>query len=307
MYRNYCFTINNPKYDDYMFIQVLKSHKSFRYCIYSIEKSTTLHIQGYVEFTSPMRLTTLKKLNMRAHYEPRKGTQLQAIEYCKKSDTHIDGPFEFGTPSKQGNRNDIVNFKDDIKEGQSNQDLIDNYPSLVSRCPKFINFVRSEFTYKSRAESILNNGRDVVVLWGPSGSGKTSFVYKLFDIDEIYSVIHGDGCVDTLWFDGYQGQKCLLIDDFYSWIKFDFLLRLLDRYPIYVQSKGGSILFCSEYIYITSNQNPNDWYRNIDKSSLFRRISLISHIEESPYHNIQLVKSFLDINVLLEKAISKEC
>lgn len=280
-YRNYCFTINNPTQDDYNDISAVKSHESFNYLIYSIEKgeNDTTHIQGYVEFTKKLRFNTLKLILKRAHLEQRKGTQKQAIDYCKKSDTHISGPFEFGTLKKQGKRNDIIAFKDSIKQGINNIDLIDNYTEQVAKYPKFINFVRSEYTFKQRAKNIKENGRNVIVLWGKSGIGKTKSVYDSFDIDDIYPVIHGDGSSDTLWFDGYQGQKCLLIDDFYSWIKYDFLLRLLDRYPIYVQTKGSSVLFCSENIYITSNQNPNDWYKNIDKTALFRRIAEVKELK----------------------------
>lgn len=36
-----------------------------------------------------------------------------------------------------------------------------------------------------------------------------------------------------LWFDGYCGQEVVVFDDFRPWwCRFDYLLRLLDRYPM---------------------------------------------------------------------------
>ena len=31
------------------------------------------------------------------------------------------------------------------------------------------------------------------------------------------------------WWDEYEGQPCVIINDFYGWIRYDDLLRLLDR------------------------------------------------------------------------------
>jgi len=52
---------------------------------------------------------------------------------------------------------------------------------------------------------------------------------------------------------GYSQNKVFLIDDFRkNDISFNYLLKLLDRYPINISYKGGSIDFNSEYIFITT-------------------------------------------------------
>ena len=38
------------------------------------------------------------------------------------------------------------------------------------------------------------------------------------------------------------------------------MLRLLDRYPCQVETKGGSINFAPKKIIILSNKAPEDWY-----------------------------------------------
>ena len=38
------------------------------------------------------------------------------------------------------------------------------------------------------------------------------------------------------------------------------MLRLLDRYPCQVETKGGSVNFAPKTIIILSNKAPEDWY-----------------------------------------------
>ena len=54
------------------------------------------------------------------------------------------------------------------------------------------------------------------------------------------------------WWDGYKQHECVIIDDFYGWIKYDDLLKICDRYPYQVPVKGSFEQFTSKYIWITS-------------------------------------------------------
>ena len=101
--RNWLFTINNPTEED--------DPKEWptQYVTYQLEKGDegTPHYQGYVEMSSVCRLAAMKKLNPRAHWEPRFGTQDEAIAYCTKEDTRVDGPWEQGEKKQQGKRSDL--------------------------------------------------------------------------------------------------------------------------------------------------------------------------------------------------------
>lgn len=112
----------------------------------------------------------------------------------------------------------------------------------------------------------------VIVYWGRTGAGKTRAVFdNLSSPEDIY--VHPGGA----WFDGYEGQPIVLFDDYAgSEFKLQYLLKLLDRYPMQVPIKGGFVSFVPFEIYLTSNLNPRDWYRNANREhvdAMFRRIT----------------------------------
>lgn len=132
------------------------------------------------------------------------------------------------------------------------------------------------------ARYVLAEKRDwicsVVVYWGRTGAGKTRSVYdNLHDPADLY--VHPGGT----WFDGYDSQPIVLFDDYAgSEFKLQYLLKLLDRYPMQVPVKGGFVSFVPQEIYITSNINPEDWYRNANPehvAAMFRRFTNVVHFQ----------------------------
>lgn len=76
------------------------------------------------------------------------------------------------------------------------------------------------------------------------------------------------------WWDGYDGQRVVVMDDFAGNIPFKELLKLADYYPHRVEVKGGVRTFSSKIIVITSNTRPEEWYDNAknEMGALYRRI-----------------------------------
>ncbi len=102
--RNWCFTINNPTDEDD------PMQWDCQYVVWQKEQTETgpPHYQGYVEFDTTKRLAAVKKINTRAHWEKRKAkTAKLAIDYCKKLESRIDGPWENGEKKQQGQRSDL--------------------------------------------------------------------------------------------------------------------------------------------------------------------------------------------------------
>ena len=79
--KHWCFTLNNPGEEE-----VPEWPVDVQYYVIGIETgaSGTPHWQGYVCFTKQLRLTQLKRLMPRAHWEVMRGTPQQAADYCKK-------------------------------------------------------------------------------------------------------------------------------------------------------------------------------------------------------------------------------
>jgi hypothetical protein len=72
-------------------------------------------------------------------------------------------------------------------------------------------------------------------------------------------------------FNGYDGEKVLLIDDFNGWIK--YTLRILDGYPLRLNIKNGVTWARFDRVYITSNAKPANFYKREIKKNFKRRIN----------------------------------
>lgn len=85
-------------------------HESVRRAIVQKEKcpdTEKIHYQGFMELKSSMRFGGIKTILRcdSAHLEKRKGTPLQAWEYCAKEESRVEGPWQYGDPPKgQGHR-----------------------------------------------------------------------------------------------------------------------------------------------------------------------------------------------------------
>lgn len=269
--RNAVFTINNPDK-----ILEFENNSCVRGCIWQKERgeSGTEHYQGYIEFTKPMSFKAIKEvIGDRAHVEKRMGTRDQAIAYCQKEDTRIDGPWTFGDmklgrPGQQGKRSDlddacekIISSGRNINEGMREVAL--DSPVVFVKYHKGLQALASRINMQDRSEKPL-----VEWVWGPTGCGKT-----LYATTRTKTFYIKDG---TMWWDGYEQQETIVIDDFDGKWPFRDLLRILDRYPYQGQYKGGYHKINSPNIIITCDRTPQALYagseheENLDQ--LMRRI-----------------------------------
>ena len=101
--RNWCFTINNPTPDEDP-----RKWAQVQYVVWQLEEGEngTKHWQGTVQMTCVKRMAGMKKINGRAHWEVTRKVE-EAIAYCKKDDTRLDGPWEHGEAKQQGQRSDL--------------------------------------------------------------------------------------------------------------------------------------------------------------------------------------------------------
>jgi len=239
-------------------------HKFICYQREQCASTGRLHWQAYVIFRDARTLTSCKKLLPSAHWEPRLGSHDDAVAYCTKSATRYSDPVISGEPPDQGKRNDLEEVLDAIKQGDSLLDIVEKSPSTYIKYHKGVDRVRALYSHARKEKT------EVVVLFGETGCGKSRWAHEQYP-----TAFTKD---PTEWWDGYDGHDTVILDEFYGQITIAYMLKLMDRYPLRVQIKGGYVNFVAKRLIITSNQSPTAWYQNVThdwKPQFFRRFDKV--------------------------------
>jgi hypothetical protein len=271
--KHWCWTLNNFTEDEFQALQALGQERpGIKYLVFGKEKGETgtPHLQGFISFEKKTTFKTAKLvISERAHLEPAKGSPAQASDYCKK-----DGEFEeFGTcPKGKGARSDLEDVAKKVKNGARMRDIAEEHPAAVLRYGSGIQRLRGLYRPKREGPP------EIWVFWGKTGVGKTRRVWEFANVDELY--VHPGG----RWFDGFDGHRAVLFDDFDgSWFTITYLLKLVDRYMFQVPVKGSFVWWAPHVIYFTSNHHPKEWYKNASQDhqdALLRRIREFGSIQE---------------------------
>lgn len=281
--RSWCFT--SFKVDEFAFPQAYET--MIKYLVWQEERCPHTgkeHIQGYVELNRPQRMSWLKiAFNDNAmHIEKRKGSRKQARDYCMKTDSRQAGPWEVGTWREdregQGKRNDLVAVYDKVKEGATSSAVAHEFPAEFIRYHNGIKALKFTIDAMKWSRAIRQKLR-VVVYYGATGTGKTR---RAIERNEDYYKLDRGASGDSVWWDGYEGQRTLIIDDFYGWVKWGFFLNMLDIYPLRLAVKGTHTYAAWERVIITSNEPPEKWYKKqLDQSALMRRLHKVVEFKVS--------------------------
>lgn len=216
------------------------------------------HLQGYVQFKQKKRLSQLKKLQNEIHWERREGTHKQALVYVTKDETRVMGtePIIEGEAKVAGNQGaGYAALQADLAAGMSVTEVVEEHFSMFMRHHRAINEVIA----------LQEKPRDVnvpvytTVLWGPPGTGKTYQAQEEAGSD-VYWLSQPNNAAGALWWDGYTGQKNVIIDEFTGWIPREVMCRILDCYPMRIQKKGGMCQLQATRFWICSNKPPQEWW-----------------------------------------------
>jgi len=290
-HRRWVYTVynaDNPT-DTSDFTSKLRGSTSFRGLCHQLEKcpeTDRIHLQGYAEWEKPQRLSALKKLSGRAHWEPAKGTREQCIAYCNKVQTRHSGNIcdtSLQGRATQGKRNDLLEFTLGITRGEITRDeVFSDRPDLICKYAKGLSEL---FNWRARLDRQGDRELDVRVLWGDAGVGKTRYAYASSEPEDVFILNKSNS--GNLWWDNYEGQRTLIIDDFYGWVEHSTLLRILDRYPFRLEIKGSTTWAAWKQVYITSNRHPSTWYSKsfdwTEDMALQRRLDRIFECRKSMF------------------------
>lgn len=286
---NYCFTYNNYTEDGEENLKLyLQEH--CKYAIYGHETAPTTgtpHLQGFLSLKKKQRMQTIQNILL-----PRginmslliaNGTGIQNRVYCTKADP--EHYFEHGDIglTGQGSRTDLLEIAEKLKEGTTLETIAYDYPVEWIKYNKGIISLNSAMKKRK-----IPAFRDitVTVLVGTGGVGKT---YKAITDCIALTMQHPYICniptkTSPTWWDNYDGEEGLLIDDFYGWMPPHELYRVLDKYKYQVQYKGGYHWAEWKYVWITSNSTPDQWY----KKEVMEKLDYMAYNRR--LHNIYLME-----------------
>ncbi len=259
--RNYCGTLNN-----YLSSwKALVNWEKIKYAVWQNEVGLngTHHIQGYFVFKQPVRLPQAKGLvGLSWHLEKRAGSHVQARDYCQKEPKGTVDAGTYGTePSGAGSRSDIEELSRLLAAGLSPSQMSIDHPSLFHRHHASIS------KYWELNQTRLNGPKEVIVMVDIPGTGKSKFCHDNYP--DAFWLTKSNG--STTWWDGYTGQETIVIDDFYGWMSYGTILRILDPYQcrLEVKSSFTHMQATTTRIVFTSNSHPESWYK-FDERRMFR-------------------------------------
>lgn len=159
-----------------------------------------------------------------------------------------------------GKRNDLDRFRDDVIDGATMAELLMAHPGVIAKYRHYFKTVTEAFmpTRKPGLRPLI------VVRHGCSGAGKTKASIDACAENAFYVRSSATGP----WFDGYGGERYVIFEELDKvqpngaphYISPELLLILFDSTPCRVNVKGDTVPWNVEYIFITSNLHPLDWF-----------------------------------------------
>lgn len=220
-----------------------------------------LHWQILVAFTTKKSIAGVKSIFGECHCELTRSSA--AADYVWKDATGVSNTrFEFGQkPICRNSKTDWETVWQSAKSG----DLESVPASIRVQSYRALRCIGSDFSKPIAMQ------RACFVFWGRTGTGKSRRAWDEAGFDAY--------CKDprTKFWDGYQGEANVVVDEFRGGIDIAHLLRWLDRYPVRVEIKGSSRPLAATTIWITSNLDPRYWYPEIDeetRQALLRRLQI---------------------------------
>jgi len=221
-----------------------------------------LHWQVLVAFSRKQSGAGVKSVfGTSCHFELSRSDA--ASKYVQKEDTRVEGTqFELG--AKPFARNSRVEWESVWTAAQSGD--LQQIPANV----RVVNY-RTIRAIGSDYSRCIGMERECFVYWGKTGTGKSRRAW-----DEAGMEAYCKDPRSKFW-DGYQSEENVVIDEFRGGIDIAHLLRWLDRYPVRVEIKGSSKPLLAKKIWITSNLRPGQWYPDVDPDTvdaLMRRLTV---------------------------------
>ncbi len=203
------------------------------------------------------------------------------INYCAENGMPpiflFAGPHENGDcPGPQGKRNDLEDAYEDLKT-MNIYDVAVAHPATYMKYHAGMGKLKFMMDQEKAQEWREVN---VIVLHGATGSGKTRTAIAAASTNAGGSFLIRKDDGKSIWWDGYHGQKTLVMDEYHgNWMRYKALLGILDGHPYRVPIKGSHAWATWTTVFITSSTSYKGWYQREEYSELERRITDVIHID----------------------------
>lgn len=225
------------------------------------EKSHLPHIHVLVQFKNPRGWP---KVSNRFHWEKRRGTVEQAVNYLNKNN-QLE---EHG--ARPQDRKDIDAVWTEFVASIHNN-TVDKDSKMYARYEGYAKRRLAELKPKKDFQGELSSKN----LWisGPAGIGKSRMVRMTFDSDQIYFK------AINKWWDLYQGEQCVLIEDIDP-KQSEYLAHHMkvwaDRYSFGAEIKNGRMQINPLYnLIVTSQYSIEECFPGRDNEAVRRRFDTL--------------------------------
>lgn len=263
--RNFMWTLNNYSNEEQLEIQAL----DYKYLCYGYEvgaENNTPHLQGVIIMKNPKTVSSMIKLM------PKRVANIQiiarleeSIAYSKKDGNYFEDGIAPATQKEKGQR-EIERWERARNLAKENKlDEID--ADIYLRMYRTLKEVAKDHMPQVASIDQLSNEW----ICGPTGCGKTRGVLARYP----------DAYLKTAnkWWDGYQGEETVLIDDLDESHKcLSHHLKIWgDHKPFLAETKGGMIKIRPKRIICTSNIRLSDFGEGEHLHALERRYEVTDH------------------------------
>lgn len=281
-YKIWFGTWNNPEDTSSNGLKELHEKLNSRYTKGQLEKGEiegTLHFQFVTFLKDNTRLTKLKKVNPKIHWEP-SGSEA-ANKYVMKEATRVEGPWEFGVAPTIGKKKNKIDWQDVWKKACNGQ--IEEIDPFV----RIIHYSKLKAIEKDHLK--IKNADHLRGIWihGKFGTGKSRWFRDNIRGDKLYPKL----C--NKWWDGYRGQPIVVMDDLD--VTHECLAQQLkiwsDRYGCILETKGGAETSKYDWFVVTSQYTIEEIFKLEETQGALKRRFIELEIEE-----IDKLKEIIDLD-----------
>lgn len=205
----------------------------------------TKHLQGYVQLKKRQYFSKIVKYLPGIHITTINGSSQDNIDYCSKECLE---PYSWGVLRSIARSRHKQKEDWDILVSLASEGRLDEIREHNPR--EYALYYRTWNQMKMDNMETVAEPRICLWIYGVPGIGKSRGAWSLFP--DAYPKMANK------WWDGYQGEKDVILDDLGTHMLFDLLKRWTDRYKVIGEVKGLSCSLRFINFVVTSNYSIRD-------------------------------------------------